>query len=91
MTISNIIYVLAISTVKLILAVPLALSLDFSFWQTTFICFFGGSLGVVFFAFFSEKVTNLYRKFFPKKIKKKKEEKNISLFERQEKNMVYSD
>lgn len=72
---ANIISVILTSMVKLILGVPLALSLDFSFWQTVLFCFIGGSLGVLFFAFFTEKVTNLYHKFFPKKVKVEKEEK----------------
>lgn len=72
---ANIISVILTSMVKLILGVPLALSLDFSFWQTVLFCFIGGSFGVIFFAFFTEKVTNLYYKFFPKKVKVDKEEK----------------
>lgn len=72
---ANIISVILTSMVKLILGVPLALSLDFSFWQTVLFCFIGGSFGVLFFAFFTEKVMNLYHKFFPKKVKVEKEEK----------------
>ena len=72
MTTANLIYVMAISTVKLIIAVPLALQLDFSFWQATLACFIGGCIGVVFFAFFSQKVTDIFRKYFPKKEKPKR-------------------
>ena len=72
---ANIISVILTSMVKLILGVPLALSLDFSFWQTVLFCFIGGSFVVIFFAFFTEKVTNLYYKFLPKKVKVDKEEK----------------
>lgn len=78
MTTANLIYVMAISTVKLIIAVPLALQLDFSFWQATLVCFIGGCIGVVFFAFFFQKVTDIFRKYFPKKEKPKTENKKES-------------
>lgn len=72
---TKILSVLLTCMVKLILGVPLALSFGFSFWQTVIVCFLGGSMGVLFFAFFSEKVMLFYHKFFPKKIKEEKEEK----------------
>lgn len=72
---ANIISVLLTSMVKLILGVPLALGLGFSFWQTLFVCFVGGSMGVLFFAFFSQKLIDLYFSVFPKKDKSEKKEK----------------
>ena len=65
--------------VKLILGVPLALGLGFSFWQTLFVCFVGGSMGVLFFAFFSQKLIDLYFSVFTKKINlKKRKKKHLS-------------
>jgi uncharacterized membrane protein len=72
---AKVLSVLLTSMVKLILGVPLALGFGFSFWQTVLVCFFGGSMGVLFFAFFSEKVMLIYYKFFPKKNKEDKEKK----------------
>ena len=72
---ANIISVLLTSMVKLILGVPLALGFGFSFWQTLSVCFVGGSIGVLFFAFFSQKLMDLYFSIFPKKDKSKKKEK----------------
>lgn len=73
---ANIFSVLTLCMVKLILGVPLALSLDFSFWQTVFFCFLGGSFGVLFFAFFTEKLLKIYYRFFPKKVVSEKVDDN---------------
>ena len=67
------------SFVKFFLAIPLAFTFDFSFWQTFLITCFGGILGVLFFAQFRKVILKIYYKFFPykPKVRKKRGFKNV--------------
>jgi hypothetical protein len=71
MQISHLIVVLLLSCVKFFLAIPLAVTYDFSFWQTFILCCLGGIIGVLFFAYFRKVILNYYYKLFPNKKKKK--------------------
>lgn len=50
---------------KFFFAVPLALTYDFSFWQTFLVTCFGGVIGVLFFAQFRKVILKIYYKLFP--------------------------
>tara|TARA_B100000900_G_C20411539_1_gene647030 strand:+ start:151 stop:579 length:429 start_codon:yes stop_codon:yes gene_type:complete len=67
------------SFVKFFLAIPLAFTFDFSFWQTFLITCFGGILGVLFFAQFRKVILKIYYKLFPyePKVRKKRSLKNV--------------
>lgn len=67
------------SFVKFFLAIPLAFTFDFSFWQTFLITCFGGILGVLFFAQFRKVILKIYYRFFPykPKVRKKRGFKNV--------------
>jgi hypothetical protein len=67
------------SFVKFFLAIPLAFTFDFSFWQTFLITCFGGILGVLFFAQFRKVILKIYYRFFAykPKVRKKRGFKNI--------------
>lgn len=58
--------------VKFFFAVPLALTYNFSFWQTFLITCFGGIIGVLFFAQFRKVILKIYYRFFPFDHKRKK-------------------
>ena len=68
-----------ISFVKFFLAIPLAFTFDFSFWQTFLITCFGGILGVLFFAQFRKVILKIYHRLFPyePKVRKKRSLKNV--------------
>ncbi len=57
------------SFVKFFLAIPLAFTFDFGFWETFLITCVGGILGVLFFAQFRKVILKIYHKFFPYKPK----------------------
>ena len=63
------IIVMALSTVKFLVAIPLAIhQYGFSFWETFFFSSIGGVLGVLIFANLSKWIVKLYYHFFsPKK------------------------
>ena len=67
------------SFVKFFLAIPLAFTFDFSFWQTFLITCFGGILGVLFFAQFRKVILKIYYRLFPykPKVRKKRGFKNV--------------
>ncbi len=67
------------SFVKFFLAIPLAFTFDFSFWQTFLITCFGGILGVLFFAQFRKVILKIYYRFFAykPKVRKKRGFKNV--------------
>ncbi len=67
------------SFVKFFLAIPLAFTFDFSFWQTFLITCFGGILGVLFFAQFRKVILKIYYRLFPyePKVRKKRSLKNV--------------
>jgi len=67
------------SFVKFFLAIPLAFTFDFSFWQTFLITCFGGILGVLFFAQFRKVILKIYYRFFANKpkVRKKRGFKNV--------------
>lgn len=69
MQLLNALAVILISSVKLILAAPTALTFEFSFWQTFIFSCLGGVIGVLFFTFFSDWIIKVYRRYFPKKEK----------------------
>lgn len=50
---------------KFFFAVPLALTYDFSFWQTFLVTCLGGVIGVLFFAQFRKVILKIYYKLFP--------------------------
>ena len=58
--------------VKFFFAVPLALTYNFSFWQTFLITCFGGIIGVLFFAQFRKVILKIYYRFFPFDYNRKK-------------------
>lgn len=67
------------SFVKFFLAIPLAFTFDFSFWQTFLVTCFGGILGVLFFAQFRKVILKIYYRLFPyePKVRKKRSLKNV--------------
>jgi uncharacterized oligopeptide transporter (OPT) family protein len=71
MQISHLIVVLLLSCVKFFLAIPLAVTYDFTFWQTFILSCLGGIIGVLFFAYFRKVILNYYYKLFPNKKKEK--------------------
>lgn len=79
MHILEVISVFFMSFVKFFLAIPLAFTFDFSFWQTFLITCFGGILGVLFFAQFRKVILKIYYRFFAykPKVRKKRGFKNI--------------
>lgn len=79
MHILEVISVFFVSFVKFFLAIPLAITFDFTFWETFLITCIGGILGVLFFAQFRRVILRLYYSYFPNKAKapKKQNFKNV--------------
>lgn len=82
MNIIEAISVFFMSFVKFFLAIPLAFTFDFTFWQTFLITCLGGVLSVLFFAQFRKVILKLYYRFFPykPKVPKKQGFKNVLAF-----------
>lgn len=79
MQILEAISVFFVSFVKFFLAIPLAFTYDFTFWQTFLVTCIGGILGVLFFAQFRRVILKIYYRFFPYKprVPKKRSFKNL--------------
>ena len=82
MNIIEAISVFFMSFVKFFLAIPLAFTFDFTFWQTFLITCLGGVLSVLFFAQFRKVILKFYYRFFPykPKVPKKQGFKNVLAF-----------
>ena len=82
MHILEVISVFFMSFVKFFLAIPLAFTFDFTFWQTFLITCLGGVLSVLFFAQFRKVILKFYYRFFAykPKVPKKQGFKNVLAF-----------